>query len=93
MTSGKNIITISNMNMREKLVKLQKSQDLTDKEMADDLHITREYWNYMKNGKKPLTRNVRANAIVVYPQLTHIFLSENITKSNKYASKEHKHDR
>jgi hypothetical protein len=68
--------------MREKLVKLQKLQELTDKEMADDLHISREYWNYMKNGKKPLTRNVRANAIVVYPKLEHIFLSENITISN-----------
>ena len=83
MTRGKKIITISNMNMREELVKLQKSQGLTDKKMADDLHITREYWNYIKNGKQKLSSNVRANAIVVYPQLTHIFLSENITKSNK----------
>ena len=93
MTRGNKIITISNMNMREELVKLQKSQGLTDKEMADDLHITREYWNYVKNGKQPLSPNVRANAIVVYPQLTHIFLSENITKSNKVTGREYKHDR
>ena len=93
MTRRNKIITISNMNMREELVKIQKSQGLTDKAMAHDLHITREYWNYVKNGKQPLSPNVRANAIVVYPQLTHIFLSENITKSNKVANREYRHDR
>ena len=82
MTYGNNLITISNMNIREELVKIQKSQRLTDKVMAHYFHITREYWNGIKNGKHPLSPKLEKMAIQKYPELIPIFLSENITISN-----------
>ena len=71
------------MNMREELVKIQKSQGLTDKAMAHYFHITREYWNGIKNGKHPLSPKLEKKAIKKYPELVPIFLSDDITKSNE----------
>jgi|GEM_PF-4237401 len=42
----------------EKLIKMQRDENLTDQEMADRLHIPRSTWQNTRSGVRPMGRRV-----------------------------------
>lgn len=55
--------------MINKLIEIQKCEELTDSEMAAKLDVTREWWNQVKNGREELTANVKISAVKAWPEL------------------------
>jgi transcriptional regulator with XRE-family HTH domain len=68
------------MDMISELKRIQKKRKLTDPIMAEKLGITRAWWNFIKNGRQPLTERIKRNAYNAFPdELRDIFLSNNNT--------------
>ena len=64
----------------ELLIERQRAEGMNDTEFGNALGYTREYWNYIKNGKAKITDAFRMKAYRAYPD---IFLSNDITKVKK----------
>jgi DNA-binding XRE family transcriptional regulator len=68
------------MEMIEALKKIQQHYKLTDVEMAEKLNVTRAWWNFIKNGRFPLSEKSKRKAFEAFPEeLRDIFLMSNST--------------
>lgn len=48
----------------------QQEEGLSDSAMAQKLKRSREWWNLVKNGRQPLSKNLAINAMKAFPDLT-----------------------
>lgn len=55
--------------MREKLIRLQQTNEWTDAEMAARLGIARSTWTEIKNDRLPLSHRVQMAAARAFPEL------------------------
>jgi len=57
------------MSAIEKVKALQKKLDLTDTEFANMIGVSRDNWNRIKNGKRPLNDKFLAKVQRAFPEV------------------------
>ena len=75
MTKYNISVTLLIMDKLDTLMQLQKSHELTNKEMADKLKRTRVSWYRIRRRLQPVTPDVCFNAAIAFPEQKDIFLS------------------
>ena len=72
------------MKLINMMLRIQKRERLSHIKMADKLGISRQQWWRIRTGNEPMSPAIRERALGNWQEeLLPIFLSENVTNSNK----------
>ena len=72
------------MKLIKMMLRIQKRERLSHIKMAEKLGISRQQWWRIRTGKEPISPAIRERALGNWQEeLLPIFLSENVTNSNK----------